>query len=253
MSESKITSGGNIRQQSSSVTSTDISAIFSPDGLLAQALPGFEARPGQQRLAEGIAEAIEEATHLMAEGATGVGKSLAYLIPAILSREKVIVATETTLLQDQLARKDLPFLQRTLPIPFTFATIKGRSRYVCELEFQRFALDVRQQMALFQSPENIAIFGLVEQWVQWEREHSGVAELDASGITIPPEIMQPITTDARHCLGRDCPFVKQCFAERAKARAKEADVVIANHHLILLDAAGCSLTRAIGWGRDPAA
>jgi ATP-dependent DNA helicase DinG len=83
----------------------------------------------------------------------------------------------------------------------------------------------------------MAIFDLVERWVQDERAHEGVAELDASGIAIPPEITQHITTDARHCLGRECPMVKQCFAERAKARAKEADVVIANHHLVLLDAA----------------
>jgi ATP-dependent DNA helicase DinG len=236
MSSLKITPDGDIRQHSSAVAGDDIAAIFAPGGVLAQALPSFEPRPGQQQLAETIIKAIDEETHLVAEGATGVGKSLAYLIPAILSRAKVIVATETTLLQDQLALKDLPFLKHTLPVPFTFTTIKGRSRYVCELEFQRFALDVQQQTALFELPENIAIFDLVERWVRWEREHEGVGELDASGIAIPPAIAQHITTDARHCLGRECPMVKQCFAERAKARAKEADVVIANHHLVLLDA-----------------
>jgi ATP-dependent DNA helicase DinG len=223
--------------QSSAHRQLSIQDILGPGGLLSEILPGYESRPGQMKLAEGIDAAIEAEHHLIAEGATGVGKSLAYLIPAIRSGQKVIVATETTLLQDQLALKDLPLLQHILPEPFTFATIKGRSRYVCELEFQRFALDVQQQMALFQSPENSAIFDLVERWVQDEREHEGVAELDASGTAIPPEITQRITTDARHCMGRECPFVKQCFAERAKARAKEADVVIANHHLVLLDAA----------------
>jgi Rad3-related DNA helicase len=214
-----------------------IQDILGPEGLLAQHLPGYEPRPRQLKLAEHIEAAIEDERPLIAEGATGVGKSVAYLIPAIQSGQTVIVATETTLLQDQLALKDLPLLQRTLPAPFTFAVIKGRSRYICELEFERFALDVQQQMALFQSPESMAIFTLVEQWVQEQREREGLAELDASGIAIPPEIVSHITTQARHCLGRECPMVKQCFAERAKARAKEAGVVIANHHLVLLDAA----------------
>ncbi|MDQ3830289.1 MAG: hypothetical protein M3361_13525 [Candidatus Tectomicrobia bacterium] len=230
MSSARVTSKPAHRQVS-------VCDRLGPNGLLTQHLPGYEARPGQLKLAVRIEAAIDDEAHLIAEGATGVGKGLAYLIPSVLRGHHITVATATTLLQDQLALKEVPRLQRVLPDPFTFAVIKGHSRDVCELEFQRFALDVQQQMALLQSAEHVAIVDLVERWVQDERAHAGVAALDASGLAIPAEITQHITTDARHCLGRDCPLVKQCFAERATARAQEADVVIANHHLVRLDAA----------------
>jgi ATP-dependent DNA helicase DinG len=237
MSDSKITPGEDHRQESSVVESADISTIFSPGGMLAQALPGFEARRGQQQLAEGIAESIEEKTHLIAEAATGLGKSLAYLISTLATNRQAIICTETKLLQDQLAYKDLPFLQLIWPEPFTWAVIKGRSNYVCRLAYDKLVGQAKTgEMDLFVSQEDVRLWPLVTAWVDGEDETGGLADLDTSGLAISDQLTQQITVDAHRCHGKQCPRYESCFAERAKAKAKEADIIITNHHVALLDA-----------------
>jgi ATP-dependent DNA helicase DinG len=213
---------------------------FGADGLLAHATPGYEDRPGQQRMAEQIAQAIAHGSPLAVERATGVGKSFAYLIAIITSRQKALVATETKLLQDQLAQKDLPFLQDVLRSAglreFSFAVLKGRHNYVCLLEFERTQQDMDNNRDLFETPDHADLWPTITAWVQHEAAVGGLAELDRSRIDIPPAIATLITTTSHECLGKECPLVDRCFAERAKRLAKQAQIVVVNAHLLLIDA-----------------
>jgi ATP-dependent DNA helicase DinG len=116
---------------------SDLARIFGPDGALAQALPNFRARPQQIELAEAIADTIAGNGQLLAEAGTGTGKTFAYLVPALLSGGKVIIATGTKTLQDQLFDRDLPRVRDALKIPVEAALLKGRSNYVCHYHLAR--------------------------------------------------------------------------------------------------------------------
>src|SRR5689334_8434928 len=110
---------------------TSMADILGPGGVVSRRLPGYESRPSQVAMAETVAAALREGRHAVCEGGTGVGKSLAYLIPAIYSGKRVIVSTANKALQDQLVGKDIPFLQHALPREVTAALVKGRSNYLC--------------------------------------------------------------------------------------------------------------------------
>jgi ATP-dependent DNA helicase DinG len=234
--KTRITRDSSARQQSSLATQ-NIHAIFAPGGLLAQTLHDYEARPGQQQLSESIMDAIEDEERLAAEAATGIGKSLSYLAPLIVSDTQAIVSTETKILQNQLRDKDIPALASALKRPIDVAVIKGRSNYLCEMEFQRFELDVQADRGLFHSQSHASQWPEIQAWVQHERETNRFAELDDAPIDIPDDIRHQITTDHDRCLGHKCPLVASCFAERARMQAKTADLIIVNHHLLLLDGA----------------
>jgi ATP-dependent DNA helicase DinG len=236
MSDASIPSPEKSRQPSS-VTDLTISTIFAADGLLSTVLPAYQHRPGQHQLAEAIVQAIEAGTSLGVEAATGIGKSQAYLAALIASDTQAIISTETKVLQDQLREKDIPALAQALGRPINAVVIKGRSNYVCELEFQRFEMDMdaEQDRGLFHHPADAVLWPEIHAWVLRERDAKGLAELDAAPFDIPEEIRREITTDHDRCLRRKCPLVGSCFAERAKAQAKTADLVIVNHHLLLLD------------------
>jgi ATP-dependent DNA helicase DinG len=214
------------------------------------ALPGGgEGRPGQVEMAEAVTAAVTGRRHLVVRAGTGTGKTLGYLVPAILSGRRVVVATATRALQDQLATKDLPFLDEHLDHPFAWAVLKGRSNYVCA---QRLAELARlagssdadpaaggEQLALDQ------VDGLVEgadpaelaRLSDWARTTftGDRADLDHE----PSEAAwAAVSTSARDCPGAHrCPRGDDCFAEAARARAAEADVVVVNQHLYGLDLA----------------
>jgi ATP-dependent DNA helicase DinG len=238
MSESSVTSvtpDQDSRQLSSSDLALEISSIFSQDWLLAKILPAYRYRPGQQQLAESIVHAIEAETPLGAEAATGIGKSLAYLTALTVSDVRAIISTETKVLQDQLLHKDVPTLAQAIGRPIHAVVMKGRSNYVCELEFTKIEAEAEQDQHIFRSQAQAQLWPALHAWVVQERTDAGLAELDSAPIDIPGELRSQITTDHDRCLGRKCPLVKRCFSERARAQAKTADVVIANHHLLLLD------------------
>jgi ATP-dependent DNA helicase DinG len=177
---------------------------------------------------------IDAGEHLVAETSTGIGKSLAYLAAVVASGTPVLISTDTRILQDQLKRKDVPSLAAALNVPIDVATIKGRSNYVCELEFQCFAEEARRDRGLFEDPTYARQWPQIEAWVLQERANYGVAEFDEAPLPIPDAIREDISISSEQCLGRQCPLVDTCFAERAKARANTADVIIINHHLLLL-------------------
>ncbi|HEV2360914.1 MAG TPA: ATP-dependent DNA helicase [Acidimicrobiales bacterium] len=198
---------------------------------------GGEAREGQVRLAEAVGNSIESGRHLIAQAGTGTGKSLAYLVPAILSGKKVVVATATKALQDQLAEKDLPFLARTMGRTFSFAVLKGRSNYVCVQRCSEVVSGGEQ--AGFEDLPGPAsrtgagsgLFEEVRRLVDFRgsTESGDRAELDFEP---SPRAWSLVSVTADECPGAaSCDSGQDCFAEKARRRAGEADVVVVNMHL----------------------
>lgn len=193
---------------------------------------GGEDRPAQIEMVQAVADAMTGGRHIVVRAGTGTGKTLGYLIPAILSGQRVVVATATKALQDQLAHKDLPFLQLHLPQPFTWAILKGRSNYLC---VQRLA----EVQAHDRRDEQLALDGMAERAdaeqlasiAAWARStESG----DRAELTVEPTdaTWMAVSTTSRDCPGAErCPRGGSCFAERARESAAVADVIIVNQHL----------------------
>jgi len=195
---------------------------------IAERLPGGEHRSGQVEMGEAVARAIVDGRHLMVQAGTGTGKSFAYLVPVILSGRRSVVATATKTLQDQLALKDLPFLADTLDHEFSWAVLKGRSNYVC---LQRVGEldDPEERLALDMGARSVA--EEVDELVRWARRtESG----DRAELALEPShrAWSTVSVGPRECPGQNkCPRGEVCFAEKARRRAAEADLVIVNTHL----------------------
>ena len=155
--------------------------ILGPDGAIARRLPGYEVAPEQLRMAEAVAEAIEAPAHLMVEAGTGVGKSFAYLVPAILAAaelgKKVVISTHTISLQEQLLQKDIPFLRAVMPQEFTAVLVKGRSNYI---SLRRLDGAVARAGATFRWPEEFEQLDAIRLWAAADRGREPV------GPRLPP-------------------------------------------------------------------
>ena len=176
-------------------------------------------------MAEAVAEAIENRSHLIVEAGTGTGKTYAYLLPALMSGRKAIISTGTKTLQDQLYHRDLPLITRAVGRPVTTALLKGRANYLC-LE--------RLEMAAVGPGETAADLKAVHEWRARTR-HGDKAEL----VEVPEDssVWPLVTSTAENCLGQKCPFYKDCHVVKARRAAQEADMVVVNHHLLLADLA----------------
>jgi len=209
-----------------SATKADsIEAIFAAGGPLALALDDFEARPGQVQMSQLIERGFLEGTHTLVEAGTGVGKSLAYLIPALRSGKKVVISTATIALQEQLVRKDIPLVLRALDIPARVELLKGRSHYLC-----------RQKLDRMRADRLVAQSGTMERMWSWaDRTESGDrAELDFAP---PSGEWELLDADADDCVGEFCERFKDCWFFTRRDAAKFADVVVVNHALFFLDLA----------------
>jgi ATP-dependent DNA helicase DinG len=211
------------------------SSILGPNGLIAQRLKQYEARPQQLAMAEAVAEAIAQSRHLMVEAGTGVGKSFAYLVPAILaaSAEKnfrVVVSTHTISLQEQLVRKDIPFLQSVMPQPFNATLVKGRSNYI-SLRRLRGA----QQKAGSLLTDSTTIKQLNDIG-RWSRQTQDGSRSDLS-FQPQPSVWDLVESDSGNCLGRQCPDYARCFYFKARRQIFGANVLIVNHALFFSDLA----------------
>ena len=202
-------------------------AFFGPGGRLAASLPGFESRGEQAALAQEVADALERGEHLLAEAGTGIGKSLAYLIPALASGQRVVVATATKALQEQLLTKDVPAASAALGRDVDVAVLKGRQNYLCRKSLHMLALP------LFRSAEDAAEYERLQDWIA-TTESGDRAELPFEP---RPTLWAEVAVGADRCVGRRCPFLSTCFSERARARAQEAELVVANHALYFADLA----------------
>jgi ATP-dependent DNA helicase DinG len=198
-------------------------------GALANAIPGYAPRPAQQRLGVAIAETMAERGALVAEAGTGTGKTYAYLVPALLSGQRVIVSTGTKALQDQLYHRDLPKVREALGLGLRTALLKGRSNYLC---LQR--TELAKGAPVFSGREQIAQFERIVQWSKRTRR-GDLAEIEDLPEDSP--LRGLVTSTVENCLGSECPFWSDCFVVKARAEAQAADLVVINHHLLLADLA----------------
>ncbi|HET9267526.1 MAG TPA: ATP-dependent DNA helicase, partial [Vicinamibacterales bacterium] len=226
----------------SSLTDT-VSSVFADGGTLADTLPGFEPRHGQRRMAEAVASVLDTGGTLLAEAGTGTGKTLAYLIPAILSGQRVLISTGTKNLQEQIFFKDIPSLERSLGVTFSATLMKGRSNYLCLQRFHTMegtyestgmfaAEDVVDQGGASESEKSIFL-PVIRDWAA--RTQTG----DRAELADLPEdlaLWNHISATADTCLGAECPQFGECFVTKMRQRAAESDVVIVNHHLLCADA-----------------
>ena len=203
--------------------------VFSDTGPLARALPSFEPRESQRAMAGAVADAIDSGGVLLAEAGTGTGKTLAYLVPAILSGQRVLVSTGTKNLQEQIFNKDLPLLEQVLPVRFRATLMKGRGNYLCLHRFDEF-----RQAPTFRQEADRVHFTLVEAWAQ-STPTGDRGEVDELPDDLP--FWPQISATAEQCLGNDCPQYADCFVTQMRQRAADSDVVIVNHHLLCADAA----------------
>jgi ATP-dependent DNA helicase DinG len=200
-----------------------ITTFAQAERVLAARLPGYESRPQQQALATFVEKSLATGTHGLAEAGCGTGKSLGALIPAILSGKRTVVATATIALQEQYANKDLPFLQEKLGVPFTWALLKGRSNYFCEAKAASPSTKV-----------NMAQLAAMRAELDANPEHTGDREHFNTAIT--KQEFSELASSGLECPGKgECPFSANCFAEKAKAKASVAKVVITNTAMLMTD------------------
>ncbi|HEY8296659.1 MAG TPA: ATP-dependent DNA helicase [Candidatus Baltobacteraceae bacterium] len=202
-----------------------IDDVFAPDGPVAGALGGFEARPGQVQMAHLIERGFLEGMHTIVEAGTGVGKSLAYLIPALRSGKKIVLSTGTIALQEQLYTKDIPLVVRALGLPARVTLLKGRSHYLCRQKLERMRAD------RLVAPSR----GMQELWEWGARTRTG----DRSELPFTPsgDDWEQLDADADDCVGEFCEHFRECYFFKKRDEAKYADIVVVNHALFFLDLA----------------
>src|SRR5881296_191214 len=206
-----------------------VHAFFSENGPLSKAR-NFEFRPQQQEMAARVAHALEEERHLVVEAGTGVGKSLAYLAPAILfaleHHKKAIVSTHTINLQEQLLYKDIPILKKVLPIEFDAALMKGRQNYLCPRRLERALQSAKE---LFTGPEENELQRLAE-WASTTRDGS----LSDLSVEPDPKVWTQVCSEAHICTQKTCGQNPRCFYQQARKRLLAADVIVLNHTLLFI-------------------
>ena len=206
---------------------TRVDAILGPGGAVAASLPGWEERPQQLAMAQAVERAFESGGRALIEAGTGTGKTLGYLVPALLSGKRTLVSTATRTLQHQIAERDIPFLTRIMPRPFRAVVLKGRQNYLCWEEFERFR----------QAPE-FSRWDEQRHWpeiVRWTEQTETGDRAELRDLPDDFQTWNQLTTTTERCLGRACEHHDRCFVVRAREAAAEADVVIVNHHLFFAD------------------
>jgi ATP-dependent DNA helicase DinG len=221
----------------------NVREILGPEGLIARRLRAYEHRPQQLEMAEAVAQAIARPGHLMVEAGTGVGKSFAYLIPAILAclgesdgssetkkKKKIVVATHTISLQEQLIQKDIPFLRAVLPQEFSAVLVKGRSNYI---SLRRLHAAQERAASTFFAEEEFDQLRRIGGWAKNTRDGS------LSDMSFRPmwPVWEEVQSESGNCLGRKCPTYKACHFYAARRRVHNAQILVVNHSLFFSDLA----------------
>ena len=212
----------------------DIKNYFSKDGILAKEIKGFEYRQEQEEMAQYIQEAINEDKKIIVEAGTGTGKTLAYLIPAIkwavANKKKVIIATNTINLQEQLLLKDIPLAKSIIKDEFSYVLVKGRNNYVCKRLFNELALGKNIDIGTF----SIEAREQIEYILKWgnKTKTGDKAELP---FEVYPDVWELVQSTTELCLGKKCPYRKECFYMKTRMEKMEADILISNHHVFFAD------------------
>src|SRR2546423_1283387 len=206
-----------------------VRTIFSEKGLLSKA-QNFEFRPQQQEMAAAVARALEEDKHLVVEAGTGVGKSLAYLVPSILfaleQHKKAIISTHTINLQEQLLNKDIPILKKVLPVEFEAALMKGRQNYLCPRRLERALQQAGELFTTSEAGELARIAG----WAATTRDGT------LSDLTLEPDpkVWTQVCSEPHICTMKSCGQTGRCFFQEARKRLLAADVIVINHTLLFM-------------------
>jgi len=203
--------------------------FFSRSGVLSKWHPRYEFRPGQLEMAEAVESALAEKKHLLVDAGTGTGKTLAYLVPALLSGKRVVVSTGTKNLQEQLFYKDIPFLQKHFDRPLQVCYMKGRANFACRQKI--YDADREPMLA---GLEEVADFQVIREWEK-TTQTGDRAEIK----TLPESSSAWAKLDARRelCTGQKCQQFDRCFLTAMHRRAHESDIIIVNHHLFFADLA----------------
>ncbi|HET7544346.1 MAG TPA: ATP-dependent DNA helicase [Polyangiaceae bacterium] len=203
--------------------------LLGPEGPLSRGLPAYEARPAQLEMARAVEKALANDGVLICEAGTGTGKSLAYLVPALLSGRKVIVSTATRALQEQIFWKDLPLIERALGVPVRAALMKGISNYLCRRRFAEFRSSEESLR-----PRHARSLTLVDEWLK-ETESGDLAEL--AGVREDDPLRRELNSSSETRLGASCAYFNECFVTRMRREAESAQLVVVNHHLFFADLA----------------
>jgi ATP-dependent DNA helicase DinG len=214
------------------IASAAIGDLFGPEGIITGKLPGYEERPEQLRMAFAVADAFNQGKLAVVEAGTGTGKSLAYLVPALLwakaNAERVVVSTRTINLQEQLIRKDLPFLQRATGIEFYAVLVKGRSNYLC----WRRSASAGNDLGLFDQEQ----VDEIQQILKWAEATEDGSKEDLSFIP-SYQAWEEVCCEADQCARVRCQHYSRCFFHKARRQAARADILVVNHALLLADLA----------------
>ena len=208
---------------------SEVEAAFARNGALARATEQFAVRDGQLQMAIAVADAIDDAAVLVVEASTGVGKTFSYLVPALLSGERILVSTATKALQDQLFGRDLPRLVQVLDLSVKAALLKGRASYLC-----LHRLSLARQDARVVDDASVRSIAKIEMWSKTTRA-GDLAELP--GLDEKSPLIALVTSTRENCLGSTCPQFKDCHVNLARREALAADIVVINHHLFFADMA----------------
>jgi ATP-dependent DNA helicase DinG len=217
-------------RESANTNKPSMHDIFGPGGFLDKCMiGGYEHRPAQLQMAEAVDDAFENHHHAILEAGTGTGKTLAYLLPAICSGRRVVVSTATKSLQEQLYQKDVPFLQKHFAPEWKVAVMKGRSNFLCLAKMHAMA-----DQPMLKGMEEVDAFRQIRDWAKLTETG------DRAELTFLPddsELWSRIDARRDTCTGKKCPQFDQCFLTGMQNRAKEADLIIVNHHLFFADLA----------------
>ena len=210
--------------------------ILGAGGLIADHLSGYEHRPEQCEMARAVALAMEDAEHLLAEAGTGVGKSFAYLVPAILrtvaAKQRAIVSTCTIALQEQLVNKDLPFLRKVLPITFRAELGKGRSNYIC---YNRLGMALANRSRLFATLDDQDQLERISEWAQIDADGPRDGSRQGIDFDVSSGVWEKVRSDSSQCLGTKCSELGNCPYRMARRRLYAANIVVVNHALFFSD------------------
>ena len=207
--------------------------LLRPGGALQAGLRSYEFRSQQVDMLEAVCDAFNSEAIALIEAATGTGKTVAYLIPAIVwastNGERVVVSTNTINLQEQLIHKDIPMLQRVLGLEFEAVLMKGRGNYICLRKLQRVASDVE----LFSTETDRKMLADIIAWARKSKD----GDRSQLSFVPPEELWEKVSSEADFCLRAKCPHFKNCFVNRARRKAAQSEIIVANHHLLFADIA----------------
>lgn len=204
-------------------------SFFAPRGALSEWHPNYEFRPGQLEMAEAVEAAIGERKHLLVEAGTGTGKSLAYLVPAILAGKRIVVSTGTKNLQEQLFFKDIPFLQQHFANQLRVCYMKGRSNYAC-----RQKIYDAEREPILAGLEEVADFQIIREW---EKTTETGDRAEISNLSEHSSAWAKVDARGELCTGQKCAQFERCFITEMQRRALASDIIIVNHHLFFADLA----------------